>query len=150
MTLQGHRQLNARLRAIGRTERFLRDIQLDTIAGAKARVHRKTGFLARSIVAGAVDQDSAIVYVNAPYAAAEEFGSKPHVIVPKRARVLAWPSAEGRRLSGRARTGTTAMTFAQKVRHPGTKAHPYIIPAALDALRKRGINAIIKRWNAAA
>ena len=151
--IRGQRDLEKRLRAIGDMQGFLRTVQLDTIAGGKARVHRRTGFLARSIVPGNVDETHAIVYVNAPYAAAEEFGSRQHVIVPKRAKVLAWPKAEGsRRLSGRARSGTKRgdMAFATKVTIPARKGHPFIIPAALEALRKRGINAVVNRWNRAA
>ena len=133
----------------------MRDIQLETVAGAKAKVPRKTGHLGRSILPGRVDRDSATITVNANYAAAVEFGSKRHVIVPKRARVLAWPAAAGAaRLSGRARTKggrpTGPTVFAAKVNHPGTKAQPYLIPAALEALRRHGIKAVVKRWNSAA
>jgi hypothetical protein len=150
MSVQGMRQLKARIHAIADTSQLLRGIQLDTIAGAKARVPRKTGFLGRSIVPGNVSDTLAIVYVNAPYAAPVEFGSKAHVIVPKRARVLAWPSAEGsRRLSGRARKGTQSgdMTFAAKVNHPGSKAQPFVRPAAEEAVKKHGVDAIVKVWN---
>lgn len=153
MSVKGARQLRDRMEAIAATEHLMRAVQLETIAGAKALVPRKTGFLARSIVPGNVDNDSAIIHVNAPYAAAVEFGSKPHVIVPKRARVLAWPASEGsRRLSGRARSGTSSgdMVFAGKVNHPGTKPRPFVVPAALAALKRHGVEAIIKIWNGAA
>jgi hypothetical protein len=153
MSLQGKRELQRRLKAIADTSEMLRGIQLETIAGAKARVPRKTGHLGRSIVPGAVSDTSALVEARTPYAAAVEFGSKPHVIKPKRASVLAWPgSAKNRRLSGRARTGTGRgdMVFAKSVRHPGTKPHPYLIPAALAAAKKRGVELIVERWNKAA
>ena len=123
--MTGGRQLKARIKAIGDTSQLLRGIQLETVAEAKRLVPRKTGFLGSHIVLGSVTDTLAIVYVNAPYAAAVEFGSKPHVIVPKQASVLAWPSAAGsRRLSGRARKGTQRgdMTFAMKVNHPGNRA----------------------------
>ena len=152
MSLRGSRQLKARLNAIADTSQLLRQLQIETVAGAKARVPRKTGFLGRAIVPGNLQDTFAQVYVNAPYAAAVEFGTKPHVILPKRASVLAWPSAEGsRRLSGRARKGTTSadMTFAAKVDHPGTKAQPFVVPAAQEALRKAGVDGIIKAWNEA-
>ena len=155
MSLQGKRQLQARLKAIGDTRGLLRQIQLETIAGAKARVPRKTGHLGRSILPGPIDNDSAVVEARTPYAAAVEFGSKRHVIVPKRARVLAWPaSSGGRRLSGRARTkggkpvGPTV--FAMKVNHPGTKAQPYLIPAAEKAVKDTGVKIIVEKWNGAA
>src|SRR5688572_29071299 len=109
--------LQKRLRSLGETRELLRSVQLETIAGAKERVPRKTGFLARSIVPGPVDAKSAVVRVNAPYAAPVEFGTKPHVIRPRNARMLAWPAAGGARLSGRARTGAR-MIFARKVDHP--------------------------------
>ena len=67
--------------------------------------------------------------------------------------MLAWPgSAKNRRLSGRARTGTKSsdMVFAQKVHHPGTKAQPYLIPAAKAALKKLGVDGIVEKWNRAA
>jgi hypothetical protein len=153
--ITGINQLRARFRAIGKTEVPLRAWQLDTVAGAKARVHRQTGFLGRAIMVGHVDKDSAQVVVNAPYAAAEELGIKGgKVIVPKRAKVLAWPSAGGARLSGRARTKggkpTGPTVFAMKVTMKPRKGHPYLMPAALEAVRKRGIDAIVKLWNSAA
>lgn len=144
------RQLKARLHAIGETSIVLRQIQLETVAGAKAKVPRKTGFLGRSIVAGPFTDTSALVYVNAPYAAAVEFGSKPHEIRPKQASVLAWPGdAKNRRLTGRARKGTQSgdMVFAAKVNHPGTKPEPFVVPAAEAALKKHGVEAIVKAWN---
>lgn len=155
MTLRGKGQLQARLKAIGQTEMLLRTIQLEMIAEAKRLVPRKTGHLGRSIVPGPVDSDSATVEARTPYAAAVEFGTKRHVIVPRHARVLAWPASEsGRRLSGKARTkkgkpvGPTA--FAMKVNHPGTKAQPYLVPAAEAAIRRHGMrDAIVKAWNEA-
>jgi len=153
VTVRGMPALQKRLRALGDTRDIMRQIQIETIAEAKAKVPRKTGFLARSIVPGNLDDDFAIINVNAPYAAAVEFGTKPHVIVPRNARVLAWPSSEGgRRLSGRARKGTKSgdMTFAKKVNHPGTKPQPFIVPAALSAIGHHFAGAIIKLWNGAA
>jgi hypothetical protein len=154
MSIQGMRQLKARLRAIGETRPILTTLQLETIAGAKARVPRKTGHLGRSIVPGPVSDTHAVIEARTPYAAAVEFGSKPHVIRPKRASVLAWPgSSAGRRLSGRARTGSARgkMVFARLVHHPGTKAHSYLIAAAREVLGKHGIrDVIVDKWNDAA
>lgn len=153
MSLRGKRDLQRRLKAIGDTENLLRQVQLETIAGAKAHVPRKTGHLGRSIVPGPVSDTHATVEARTPYAAAVEFGSKPHVIEPKRASVLAWPgSPKNRRLSGRARSGVGKgdMVFAMKVNHPGTKAQPYLIPAAKAALKKLGVDGIVAKWNKAA
>jgi hypothetical protein len=135
----------------------MRDLQMDTIARAKANADKfhKTRHLQRNILPGRVTKDSVQIGVHVPYASAVEFGTKPHVILPKRSRVLAWPATEGgRRLSGRARTkagkptGPTA--FATKVNHPGTKAQPYLIPAAKDAVKDTGVKVIVEAWNDAA
>ena len=150
MTLQGHRQLNARLKALGATRPIMRDFQLESIAEAKRLVPRKTGHLGRSILPGSVSDSHADIQARTPYAAAVEFGVKPHVITPKRAKLLAWPAAEGgRRLSGRARTKSGPLIFARKVNHPGSKAQPYLIPGARNALGKLR-EALIKRWDGAA
>jgi hypothetical protein len=156
MSLKGKVQLQRRLKAIGETRDLMAQLQLETIAEAKRLVPRKTGHLGRSILPGHVDDDSAVIEARTPYAAAVEFGTKRHVIVPKRASVLAWPASEGgRRLSGRARTkggkpvGPTV--FAMKVNHPGTKAQPYLIPAVKKAFERHGLrNLIVRRWNDAA
>jgi hypothetical protein len=42
------------------------------------------------------------------------FGSRPHVIVPKRARVLAFPGSGGK------------MVFASRVNHPGTNPNNFM------------------------
>ena len=55
--------------------------------------------------------------VNVDYAAAQEYGAKPHVIVASPGKVLAF------KVGGETR-------FAKSVRHPGNKAQPYIRPAA--------------------
>ena len=71
-SLQGRRKLERRLKAIGDTSDLLRRVQLDTIAGAKRRVPRKTGHLGRSIVPGSVNDERATIEVRTPYAAAVE------------------------------------------------------------------------------
>lgn len=147
--VKGMRELKARLRAIGETRADMRALQLDTIAEAHRLVHRKTGNLQRNIVPGELSDDHATVEARTDYAAAVEFGSKPHVIVPKRKKALAWGGE--RRLSGRLRTGSEATHFAKRVNHPGTKPYPYLVPGAERALKKAGILVgIVTRWNRAA
>lgn len=148
--VKGLPQLEARLKAIGDTSADLKRIQLATIAGAKAKVPRKTGHLGRSIVAGPLTKDTAVVQARTPYAAAVEFGTKAHDITPKKAQSLAWPAdASGRRLSGRRRTNSGRLIFAKKVHHPGTRAQPYLVPAAKAAVGDLG-TVIVDRWNDAA
>lgn len=145
--LKGARELEARLRAIGQTQGQLKVIQLRTIKEAKLLVHRRTGHLGRSIVAGPVTNDHAIVEARTPYAATVELGSKPHIIRPKKAKVLAWGGT--RRLSGTLAKGSSPTHFARLVHHPGTKPYPYLLPGAKKALG--GLkDAVVKLWNEAA
>jgi hypothetical protein len=76
-------------------------------------------------------------YPTANYAMFVEMGTRPHVITPRRARVLAWKtgsaggyvtSASGRRYY---KAGTVGMRFARKVNHPGTRPQPFM-QAILD------------------
>lgn len=55
--------------------------------------------------------------VNVPYAAAQEYGAKPHVIVATAGKVLVF------------NVGGKTM-YAKSVKHPGNKPHPYVRPAA--------------------
>jgi hypothetical protein len=145
--VQGTDQLLARLTALGKTEGTLKVLQLKTVREAKLIVHRKTGHLGRSIVPGTVTRDHATVEARTPYAATVELGSKPHIIRPKKAKVLAWGGT--RRLSGTLATGSAPTHFARLVHHPGTKPYPYLIPAAKKALAGFK-DAVVKLWNEAA
>ena len=136
-----------RLAAIGEPKPVLRALQLATIHEAQALVPRKTGLLQRRILPGAITNDHAIVKADTPYAAPVEFGSKPHNIKPKRAKVIAWGGS--RRLSGRLRSGSTPTNFAMIVHHPGSRAHPYLIPGAKKAAGKLK-DVIVAQWNGAA
>ncbi len=155
-SLEGLPALNRRLNAIKDGRGLLREVQLSAVHEAKALVPRKTGNLGRTISKGQLTDVFAIVQATAPYAAFVELGTKAHVIRPRSKRILAWPAnAAGARLSGRARTSTRrggngGMRFARVVHHPGTKAQPYLVPAAKTALRKIGVRRIIESWNRAA
>jgi hypothetical protein len=64
------------------------------------------------------------ITVNVDYAGAVEFGTKAHVIRPKRKKALAFKPGGGFRFwdeSGR--------IVLKSVKHPGTKAQPYLTPA---------------------
>ncbi len=82
----------------------------------------KTGRLAGSIVKEVSDGE-AEVQALAPYAAFVEFGTAPHEIRPVNASVLAF-EAGGK------------MVFTPLVRHPGTRANPFMERAAEDARSK--------------
>jgi hypothetical protein len=84
------------------------------------------------------------------YAQAVEFGSRPHTIEPRFKSVLSFPASKAdARLSGNVRKGGNRV-FAKRVHHPGTKAHPFLTPAAEQAVRETGIDVLIQAWNDAA
>ena len=152
-TITGQKQLQARLTALAQAPKdMLREVGLTAVADAKRIVPRQTGNLGRTIRIGSMTDTHVEVkaggQLNVGYAAAVEFGSRPHVILPKRAKALAWGGA--RTLGGRLRAGSQATHFARRVNHPGTRAKPFLIPAFEYALRKVGISKIVEKWNEAA
>lgn len=148
--------LHQRLDAIDDPRALLTRLQILTTAEAKRLVPRKTGNLGRSIAPGAFVGKTAFVVARASYAAYVEKGTRPHVIRPRNAKVLRFPSSgTSTTLAGRVRTGEArrlgsgAYVFASKVNHPGTKAQPFLLPAAKKATAGlKGI--VIKLWNDAA
>ncbi len=151
--VEGSADLQRRLAAMKNQRQMLGTVALLAVREAKALVPRRTGNLGRTIRIGRITDTSAEVLaggrLNVGYAAAVEFGTKPHIIRPRRAKVLAWG---GRRtLGGRLRAGQRADHFARSVRHPGTKAHPYLMPGIRRALERAGIRVnIVDAWNRAA
>lgn len=62
------------------------------------------------------------VRAEAKYAAAVEFGSRPHTIVAKNSKVLA--------------NKRTGQFFGKRVNHPGTRAQPFLFPAVESSKRE--------------
>lgn len=124
--------------------------QVRAVALAKmlALPHKKTGNLSRSIHAGSISSSRASIEASANYAAYLEFGTKAHVIVPVRAKALAWGGS--RRLTGSLRSGSSPTVFAMRVEHPGNPPYPFLRPAAERALGELGIEAVVSVWNGAA
>ena len=151
--ITGQQELTRRLTAIGKAPKdMLRDVGLHAVREAKILVPRKTGNLGRTIRLGSLTETHVEVKAggtrNVGYAAAVEFGSKAHVIVPRAATVLAWGGA--RTLGGRLRSGSKPTNFARRVRHPGTRARPFLIPGFEKALKLVGLDKIVAAWNQAA
>lgn len=154
--LHGKRGLQARLNAIDPSKdgrfgsRVLRMWQTSTVFEAKHLVPVKTRNLSRTIHPGHIKgSESATVVASASYARYVEEGTRPHIIRPVRARALAWGGA--RRLSGSLRSGARPEFFAKIVHHPGTRAKPYLRPAAVIALRKLSLaDQYVVAWNEAA
>src|SRR5207249_808057 len=98
-----------------------------------------------------VSADRVTVDASARYAGFVEFGTRPHEITPRVRKALRWAaSPAGRRLSGAPRVGASVM-FAKRVHHPGTKPHPFLLPAARKAVEKGHLTEqIIVAWNSAA
>ena len=148
LSISGGDGLRRRLTAIGDTRLLLGKIGYASVAEAKRLVPRRTGNLGRSIRLGAVTKSYVDVVAggrrDVGYAAAVEFGSRSHTIVPRKAKVLAWGGA--RTLGGKLRKGANAKFFARRVRHPGTRAQPYLRPGIAFGVQKiTGL--IIDAWN---
>lgn len=154
-SLEGLAKFRKRLDAMTDTRKRLGTIGLLAVREAKLIVPHKTRNLSRTIRLGTVTEDYADVLaggrLNVGYAAAVEFGTKAHDIVPRRRKALRWAAgAAGRRLTGSPRVGA-AVIFARRVRHPGTRKQPYLVPGIHNALRKAGIKVFIRDpWNRAA
>ena len=151
----GMRGLRRRLKAVGKTgEELLEDWPIRTVRNAHKRhePHKKTGTTYRSVQPGPRSRDSASVEAGGA-AVFLEYGTRPHDILPRRGTVLAWaPDAANRRLSGATRKGTpsSALVFARRVRHPGTKPDPFMVPAGEDALAEiMHTHPVERNWNKA-
>lgn len=148
--IKGLSQLFSRFEAIKPDRKFMGRLGLIAVAEQKKLVPRKTGNLARSIGIRSLTDTSVETVATANYAAFVEFGTRAHTIVPVRAKVLSWAIGSGKRLSGTARKGAPR-AFARRVRHPGTKAQPFMVPGAVAAIETAGIRAVIIRpWDEAA
>lgn len=82
-------------------------------------INYATGRLEESIYSGigswgAAGEVEGIVGAKAKHALFVHAGTRPHVIVPRHAKVLAWKGHSGK------------MVYAQKVHHPGTMANPFL------------------------
>ena len=84
----------------------------DVERDAKGRAPYDTGNLISSIRSEPTSAMSAVVYTTAEYGAMVEYGTAPHIIVPKKAKVLAFNGV-----------------FTSRVSHPGTAPQPFMEPA---------------------
>lgn len=147
MTVRGIPELQTRLSRLKPDPEFMRRLGLSAIREQKILVPRKTGTLGRSIHIGTVNATHVDTIAGASYAAYVELGTKPHEIVPRRAKALRFAVGAGRRLSGSPRSGAPVV-FAKRVKHPGTKPHSFMVAGAKAALLAVGLrDTIIKLWN---
>ena len=135
MTLHGATELRAKFRAIKPTGGMLRELQLAALTEEKRLAPVKTGNLRRTIRPGRVTSGGFENIATAGYAAPVEFGAAPHVIRPRRRKVL------------RFRVGGTEV-FARMVRHPGNRAQPFMRPGLEKVVKDIG-GIIVRAWNRA-
>lgn len=149
MTLDGADKLRARLRSLRSTRGILGAIAVQGVREAKFLVPRRTANLSRTIRVGTVTDRYADILaggrLNVGYAAAVEIGTRPHIIRPRQRKVLAWGGP--RRLSGSLRSGGRPTHFAKFVRHPGSRARPYLVPGMKRAVERAGGAQIVEAWN---
>lgn len=101
-------------------EGLLRGFAERVVEAARSKAPKRSGYLA-SQISSVVEGDSAAIYAKAPYSAYVEFGTRPHLILPKRAKALRF-EVDGE------------VVFARRVQHPGTQPQPYLFPAVYEAI----------------
>lgn len=108
--------IRAILAPSGDAGRYLRSLGEAVATAAAVQAPVDSGRLRASI---RTEQDASKVRVIAdtPYAAAVHEGAKPHVITPKQARMLRFPTKAGE------------VVFAPKVNHPGNAPNPFLLRA---------------------
>lgn len=139
ITFKGLPELRRRVDALDDLGPLMRDLALDAIGEQKRLAPVRTGNLRRSIHLGRVTARSAETIAGANYAGYVEFGTKPHEIRARNKRALRWKVPGGYR-------------FATRVRHPGTRKQPFMVPGAERAIAgAHGLkDKIYALWNNAA
>lgn len=111
----------------GPVMRHLAELGTRVQTRAKELVGKDTHRLEQSIVKRFISEGGkgaiAIVALT-EYALYHHEGTRPHMIFPVRAKVLAFPASKG----------STDMVFARSVMHPGTKPNHFLTDAAAEIL----------------
>jgi hypothetical protein len=151
MAVKGLAQLLSRFSAIQPNPQLMRTLALSAVREQKLEAPRRTGNLGRTIRIGRVSASEAETIAGASYAIYVHEGTRAHDIRPRNRKALAFPADGGSAtLSGRVRKGGK-VRFAKRVRHPGTKANPFMLRGARKAIENTGFaKFIIDRWNSAA
>lgn len=113
------------------------------------RFRTRTGQVERSVdvIGGGVQGGaSAVVFLNRSVTPVSEFihdGTRPHMIRPRRRKVLRWASGgfSGPMMPGG--VGRSGFAFSRGVHHPGTKADPFLFQAA--EVKRRAVEQHIQR-----
>lgn len=135
-SLKGIKELQSRFKALDDLGPIMRDLALSAVGEQKKLSPVKTGNLRRSIHVGHVSDRSADTIASAQYAAFVEYGTRAHEIRPRSKSVLRWKDKGGN------------FRYAARVRHPGTRAQPYMLPGAERAVSDLVLrDKVISRWN---
>ena len=104
------------------------DVQRAAMKYAEMKTTRRTGALVRGILVAFPSDLTGEVYNTAPHAPYIEYGTKPHRIRIRNKKVLASRNlgGQGMLLGG----GSQYTFYGKEVFHPGTRATPYMEPAA--------------------
>lgn len=100
--------------------RMLTRIGDEVADGAQRRAPFGEGDLRDSIHAKPVTGWNIEIWADVPYAAWVELGTDEHIIEPTKKKALFWPGAAHP---------------VKRVRHPGTRAQPFMKPALYEATR---------------
>ena len=103
----------------------LKNTVLEIEKEAKKKCPVDTGRLRNSITAEIQSPIEGQVGTNVKYASAVEYGTKPHTIRPRKAKLLVWKDKDSKKFHS-----------AKEVKHPGTKAQPFLEPAYLHGQDK--------------
>ena len=121
--VEGLKELKKTLeRILDHLRNILEDLTKETYEKAVQYAPVRTGFLRRNII-WRVEGLTGRVVSQAPYSAFIEYGTRQHMIFPRRARVLRFE------VGGR-------VVFARYARHPGTRSQFYMRRALQDALNR--------------
>ena len=122
----------------------LKETVLQIEKEAKRKCPVDTGRLRNSITPEIESSVEGKVGTNVKYASAVEYGTKPHEIKPKKAKRLVWKDKDSKEFQS-----------AKKVKHPGTKAQPFLEPAYLHGQKEakkqfekafKNLEKIFKDW----
>lgn len=95
------------------------------------------GQLRQRIQSRMITKLTGMVVAAVNYSGAVETGTRPHLIVPVRARVLAAPARVARGWTGKISKGGYAI-FGTVVHHPGTKPNPFMHRAVERSAKQIG------------
>jgi HK97 gp10 family phage protein len=121
-------ELRARLEHLSKPElktRVLEALAEHCADSMRQEAPEVTGALKSSITIEKIGELTYVVGPTVDYSIYVEYGTKPHLILPKHARALRFETEDG-------------IVFAKKVYHPGSAPNPFVHRAAEATIRNAG------------